>query len=318
MDELPHRTYLKRFLGRLQRQSGQGNTPPPILHKLLIILVFFPPIFPKNNAELGAYISSSHAEEIVKNNGMLELSNQNLREAFAKLISDTSYVFTISNENVNQGKDITVSVNNIYLDHNHSFLFNDIQKKVQKSSYGDYSKTFDFWFENAIFTSSTDIFSKGSSFVFDARKNYGNIEIFFKTVVGFDFAKNSLAVTLLDENNNLYEETALINSVSKKYGNSPSIWLLLLSISAFSLLFVLFQATHKMLTKKKRIIFTFIPLILYLFFQILFYFLEIIHLKKFILYSFFNAVGNVIFIVAFLIIVMSIIIRSLYVKNHSK
>ena len=125
----------------------------------------------KNGADLGAYISASQAKEIV-NNDVRFAEYDSLEEAFQKLLIDDTFTFTASSREYKNNTDITFSVNGIYLDNAHSYMFNDYQKKVQTKIYGDYSKSFEFWFKDSVITFSYDIFSKGSTYVFDIRKNY--------------------------------------------------------------------------------------------------------------------------------------------------
>lgn len=272
----------------------------------------------KNNASLGAYISATHAESIVSNNGMLESSNNDLKEAFNKLLTSNEYVFSISSNDYNDGEQISMSINAIYIDYNHSYLFNDFQKQVQTSRYGDYSKTFDYWFEGSIITFSYQMFSKECSYVFDIRRNYGNLDRFFNRVTGYDYAKNDLSVSFVDGKNVVYEESHLLNEVSTNYNSKPNYIYLILSILLFASLCVFFDFFSQSLSKKRKILFIGVPFFAFASLQINFHLLIDFGLKKYFLYQMINPVGNVIFLIAIAIILINSIIWSLYVNKNKK
>ena len=275
-------------------------------------------INPKNGAQLGAYISATQAEKIVFNNGMLESCNNDLNEAFAKLIQDKTYKFTISNELNDLKEIITVSVNGIYLDYEHLYMLNDFQNSVQQSRYGNYSKTFDFWFKNSIFTFSYQLFSKGCSYVFDIRKNYGNIDRFFSVVTGYDYANKGISMLLFAENGEIYNESHVLNNASLEYYKNSHFLYLFPSIICFVLLAIVFDIFYNQMSKKCVLLLSATPFIIFAITQIIFNLMLAFITKKYVLYNIFNPTGNVIFLISSSLLLLNNFIWSKYVKTIKK
>lgn len=266
----------------------------------------------KNGADLGAYISASQAKEIV-NNDVRFAEYESLEEAFQKLLIDDTFTFTASSREYKNNTDIAFSVNGIYLDNAHSYMFNDYQKKVQTKIYGDYSKSFEFWFKDAVITFSYDIFSKGSTYVFDIRKNYGNLDQFFNSVIGYDYAMTGLNISLYNEQGLIYEETDVLNSMSNEYHTSGNIIFLFLAFSSFFALIFSFQYFYEKMTPFIKIAYILLPFAIFSFGQIIFNLLMVFKIERYILYQFFNSIGNLIFLIAFFVSIFNVFIWSNYV-----
>ena len=275
-------------------------------------------INPKNNAQFGAYISASCAENIVKQNGMLNVSNNDLALAFNLLLSDESYVFYISNKNYLDGTRVSFSINNIYLDYDHVYLFNDFQNQVQKTRYGNYSKTFDFWFSNPVFTFSPSIFSNGCSYFFDIRKNYGNLDRFFNNVSGYDFALNGFSVSFIKEDGTLYEESILMNQASLSANQKPTYVLFAIGVMFFIVVTFSFEFLYKYFKNKSKALLFSLPFLIFMCFQIIFHVLLAIGVNRSNLYLFFNTTGNIVSITFFCLMVVNSIIWSRYANKHQK
>ena len=266
----------------------------------------------KNGADHGAYISASQAKEIV-NNDVRFAEYESLEEAFQKLLIDDTFTFTASSREYENNTDIAFSVNGIYLDNAHSYMFNDYQKKVQTKIYGDYSKSFEFWFKDSVITFSYDIFSKGSTYVFDIRKNYGNLDQFFNSVIGYDYAMKGLNISLYNEQGLIYEETDVLNSMSNEYHTSGNIIFLFLAFSSFFALIFSFQYFYEKMTPFIKIAYILLPFAIFSFGQIIFNLLMVFKIERYILYQFFNSIGNLIFLIAFLVSIFNVFIWSNYV-----
>lgn len=275
-------------------------------------------ITPKNGAKIGSYISATRAEEIVSNNGMLADSNNNLEEAFNKLLDDASFTFTISNNNVNDGQEIELSVNNIYLDYSHSYLLNGFQNQVQKTRYGEYSRSFDYWFGNSVLTFSPSIFDKGCSFVFDIRRNYGNFDRFFNSVVGYNYGEKGFSISFLDEKGNDYKETKIMNSVSSSKTSSVGYVFLVLAIILFLVTILSFEFFYKIFCGYQRLLFSLIPISLFSIGQVIFSILSTASFEKYLLYLCFNSTGNIVVLLAVILILANAAIWSYYVTEHKK
>ena len=226
---------------------------------------------------------------------------------------DDTFTFTASSREYKNNTDITFSVNGIYLDNAHSYMFNDYQKKVQTKIYGDYSKSFEFWFKDSVITFSYDIFSKGSTYVFDIRKNYGNLDQFFNSVIGYDYAMTGLNISLYNEQGLIYEETDVLNSMSNEYHTSGNIIFLFLAFSSFFALIFSFQYFYEKMTPFIKIAYILLPFAIFSFGQIIFNLLMVFKIERYILYQFFNSIGNLIFLIAFLVSIFNVFIWSNYV-----
>ena len=269
----------------------------------------------KYGADLGSYISAARAEEIVENNGMLAESNGDLRLAFKKLLSDDSFKFIISNGAVSSNESYSMSINNIYLDNDHSYLLNDFQKSVQVSRYGNYSKTFDYWFADSVFTFSYSIFSRGCSYIFDVRKNYGNLDRFFNLVIGYDYGAKNLSISCFNENNALYSETSILNDISSENSSRIMYLFLVLSILLFALDVFLFFMLFKWCKKIQKLPFIVAPFFAFLITQSIFHILLVTKISKYSLYIVFNSSGNVVVMTGVIIITVSMLVGCKYVRK---
>lgn len=272
----------------------------------------------KNGATYGAYISATSAEEIVANNGMLAAANNDLASAFNLLLDNQSYVFYLSNNVIQNGSKISFSVNNIYIDPNHNEMLSTFQNQVQNSRYGNYSRSFDYWFSNPILTFSTEIFNKGCSYVFDIRRNYGNLDRFFTNVVGYDFASNNYSINLFREIGDLYNETQELNQASREMNSQPNYIYLIFGIILFIFSGVCFELLSKFFAKKKKLLLAFMPSICFVVFQAVFYVLLAAGIYKYSLYLFFNSTGNIICLLFLALTLINAIIWSNYVKKRER
>lgn len=268
----------------------------------------------KNGANFGAYISASKAEEIANNDSRFA-ECESLEEAFRKLLTDNTFTFSASSYEYQNNESITFSVNGIYLDNDHSYMFNDFQKKVQTRMYGDYSQSFEFWFKDPIITFAYDIFSKGSTYVFDIRKNYGNLDRFFNYVIGYDYASNDLNISLFDEAGLLYEETDILNTMSREYDDDGKIVFLVLSVISFLALLLSFQFFNKKMTSVIKISYILTPFAIFCLGQIIFNLLIVFKIERYILYQIFNSIGNLIFLIVFFVSIFNAYVWSNYVKK---
>ena len=280
-------------------------------------------INPKNGADYGAYISASSAEIIVTNNGMLEesidqdlSSTQILRDAFTKLLNDESFKFEISNPNIEDGKLIKLSVNAIYLDCEHTDLLTDSQKQVGTRMYNDYYETFEYWFKDSIFTFAPKIFNKGSSYYFDIRKNYGNLDRFFTYVSGFDYAKENMIVTFFAENGSILEESGILNKASLyRESSSRYVWLILSIITSAMIIFFR-DFFDKKYSYTIKFLLSGMLFFVFCFGQLAFYLLLNCGFKKYILYNIFNSSGNILILASLILILANEIIWRLYVRKN--
>ena len=273
----------------------------------------------KNNANFGSYISASYAEEIVSKNGMLEANNYVLEDAFNQLLNDESYVFNIHNDFYKEGQVITFSINNIYIDDDHIDMLGEFQKSVQKTRYGNYSKSFDYWFKNSIFTFSSSIFSEGCSYVFDIRKNYGNSDRFFSNVIGYDYAINDYSVSFLRESGDIYKESAMMNEASADYHQSAKIVYLVFSIVLFVFAAVSYELFGSKFDRQQKCVFVALPAAVFVLFQLVFYLLLGLNSNGFSLfYRFFNSIGNIICLIAIISIIINALVWDYYVRKSER
>jgi len=283
-------------------------------------------IYPKTgkSTDYGAYISASHAEEIVRNNGMLDAAlqinsepNEALKLAFRELLSsENTILFTIQNPNIQNGSEINCTLNNIYLDTEHSFLFNEFQISVGTRRYNDYYVTFEKYFKDSVFTFAPYIFNKGSSYYFDIRKNYGNLDRFFNDVTTFNFAKDNLRVELYSEDGNILEESNVLNDASLYVdGKIRYVWLILALVFA-SFIIMLRDLFDKSLPNKIKLIITASPLGIFALLQVIFYLLLDFGYKKYALYNVFNPMGNIIFLICIAAVIVNEFIWRIYVKKN--
>jgi len=268
----------------------------------------------KNGAQCGAYISASCAEQIVTNNGLLEKCGGDISKAFASLISDETFLLEVSSEKYKSGETITMTINNIYIDSSHTELFNEFQRKVQYNYYGDYSKSIDYWFKDAIFTYSYDIFSKESTYFFDIRKNYGNLDLFFRDVLEYDYATKDIAITIFDENGIPYTESKQLNDFSLNIHKNPNYVFLSLSILSFVFSLILFNFSFAFYEKKAKIILSILPLLPFAICQIVFC-MVVIPINFVLAYSFFNSTGNMLNIIFTFIFSINVMLWWLYGKK---
>ncbi|MGI6713999.1 MAG: hypothetical protein ACOX3K_02965 [Bacilli bacterium] len=266
----------------------------------------------------GAYISASCAEEIVTKNGMLEEVNGDLAQAFRNLLADETYHFSISSSLLSTENPPLFSLNNIYIDYDHQHMLNDFQVSVQTRRYGDYSKTFDYRFRNSIITFSPTIFGKGCSYIFDIRKNYGNIDSFFANVIGYDYAQNGATISLFKETGEVFVETELLNSASSRHNTRPATFYLVLAIALYFVSGFLFELFSFKWNFKEKLIFILLPLGIFILGQITFYLSLVFGLKKYILYQIFNSTGNLIFLLFFTLMIFNAILWSRYGKKTQK
>lgn len=285
--------------------------------------------------EYGAYISASHAEVIVRNNGMLEevLANEEVENenealiiAFRLLLSKETYdstnqhpdgknVFKIQNPNIEDGNEITCTINNIYLDTEHAYMINKFQRTVGTRRYNDYFMTFEKYFKDSIFTFAPNIFNKGSSYFFDIRKNYGNLDRFFNEVTGHNYAKDNLRVELYAEDGSVLEESAILNNASLYAENNLKYIWLVVALIFVSFIIVLRDLFDRTMTNRIKLIIASCPLGIFTLSQVIFYLSLDFGFKKFMLYNSFNPMGNIVFLLCIVAVIINEIIWRVYVKK---
>ncbi len=275
-------------------------------------------INPKNQySNYGSYISSTCAESIVKSNGMLDMANGDLKIAFDNLLGNDSITLCVFNDYYNEGTPIYFSINNIYIDPIHNYLFNDYQNKYQMSNFGNYSKTFSYWNANSILTYAPDLFKNGSAFYFDIRENYGNFDKFFNEVVGYNFSAKEAHISLFDENGSLYEESNYINEASINYENQIDYILIFLALLFLTLFFAIYLLLFFKMHFYNLKVLCFIPHVLFLIIQLIFSLLSSTLPTIFLLYKTINSIGNIIVLI-FLLLLIILFFACYYYEKKNK
>ena len=273
-------------------------------------------IGPKNNkASYGSYISATCAETIVKANGYYDLCGGDLSKAFTMLLDNKDFCISCASETYEGGEPVYFSINNIYLDKAHKDLINTNQKASSSQKYGNYYLSFDYWNEDYIFTFSYQIFGEGSILNFDIRDSYGNFNHFFQNVIGYDFALNDISVDFIAETKQSYRETQPFNEASKNINKKPNFIVLAFALISYvaSLIFSLIYL-HKF-RKDKLSFLLLIPILVFAFLQLVFYFLNTTNIGLLVTYSTFNKLGNIISLISMILVGLITIGWSYYVRK---
>ena len=122
-----------------------------------------------------------------------------------------------------------------------------------------------------------------------------------------------LNISLYNEQGLIYEETDVLNSMSNEYHTSGNIIFLFLAFSSFFALIFSFQYFYEKMTPFIKIAYILLPFAIFSFGQIIFNLLMVFKIERYILYQFFNSIGNLIFLIAFLVSIFNVFIWSNYV-----
>ena len=258
-------------------------------------------IMPKyEDVDFGSYISTSAAYDYVKNNGMLDANNGDVSLAFTALLAENP-VYMVSYEDVSY----SFSINNIYIDADFSYLITKEHRSSANGLYDDYYKTFSYWNKNAIIcygrnSKNKNIMLEGCTYNFDIRNNYYNSDLFFKNVIGYDFANQGMSIELFVQNKVLTEYSNIVN-VNSKAQQSGNFFYLIMAIVWFELTLVAHIAnihfgSNKRSSKYKLFVHL-LPAIPFVVIQFVMYILLLITKDFFLVYSAFSFTGNIIILI---------------------
>lgn len=273
-----------------------------------------------DEADFGSYISSTAAYDYVKNNGMLDAANGDVSAAFTALLADNP-VYSIAYEDTTY----SFSINNIYIDPDFSYLITSDHRSYANGLYDDYYKDFSYWNKNAIISyarnKTKNLMLDGCTLHFDVRNNYYNFDLFFKNVIGYDFAQNGMTIelsvqdkVLTEYSNNLNENSASQPSGNNLYLALAIIWFELTLIAHVSNIHF---GSSKQPFARKLLVHS-LPVIPFIVIQFVMHMMLLITKDYYLAYSAFYLTGNIV-ILAFLFSIIDVgVIWSLFDEKPNR
>lgn len=274
----------------------------------------------KGRINFGCYVSSTQAYDIAVGLNLIEEGNyekSKLKEAFDKIISpDNNYYLYLKSPY----REASFTINNIYINsQKFFFLLSNEQKNTSDHTYGHYYKSFGYWNKNTIFTYAPTFFSDNSTFCFDIRNSYNNINLFMTNVVGKDYVKEGSSILFRTQ-------TKLLNELSKKIDNAYSLSnkgnmiYLLASILFFEILLYL-QINLVSTKNKNRLMFfakLFTPFIPFCLLWLVVSFALMSASTLVFCYFTFNYLGNTISLIFLAVVILSGLLWNLFGEEDEK
>lgn len=252
-----------------------------------------------DNADAGSYISARTAYKFVTNNGMLEKNNGDVVAAFNELLDSKEYFYSVDCASNPLSKRVNLSINNIYLTDEYSYLMEPSTRRTETRDYRNYLKTFSFWNDEAVVTYNFNIFVQGFNFVFDIAGSFFNYSYFIKNLTGTDFFDNEISLKFIGENTDLTNYSDEVNKYSVGT-NSAKYLFLILSIILFAMMvfaFIwMFNNISKIKSKSLKIILYLLPIMPFVLVQFFFHIYLMLTSNILKIYLIFNSTGNTVIV----------------------
>ena len=257
-----------------------------------------------DDAMFGSYISSRTAYDFVASNGMLEHNNGDVVAAFNELLDNSAYYFSINSKQTPLNRDVTFSINNIYLTEEYAYLMDKETKHLESKSYRDYFKVFTYWNDQSLITYSYEVFYQGFNFTYDIAGSYFNYDYFIRNILSPEYSDNGLSLRFIGENADLEKYSADVNKYSVKKDNNNLLYLVASIVFFALLIFVYVSLFTKIKTNKTKILrvllFT-LPILPFVLVQIIFHLALLFGSSFSGLYLVLNSTGNTVIILYMLI-----------------